>query len=192
MDSKHIPAIQKRILLVGGMPVILDSDLAQLYGVETKVLNRAISRNLDRFPKDFSFKLSTEDWENLRCQFGTSSSDHGGRRYLPRVFTEHSALMASTILRSEEVVKMSTFIIRAFVKMREKLASNREVLKKASNFQMYLLPASHAGSATSSGTPTGRIWRKSRKMSRLRSGVAASATGRQRPKVEPFPSSLRQ
>jgi len=139
MDSKHIPAIQKRILLVDGTPVILDSDLAQLYGVETKALNRAVSRNMDRFPEDFSFKLSTEDWENLKYQFGTSSLEHGGRRKLPRVFTEHGALMASTILRSEEAVKMSTFIIRAFVKMREELASNREVLKRLAEIDKSLL-----------------------------------------------------
>ena len=139
MDSKHIPAIQKRILLVGGTPVILDSDLAQLYGVETKALNRAVSRNLDRFPEDFSFLLSIEDWENLKYQFGTSSFEHGGRRKLPRVFTEHGALMASTILRSGEAVKMSTFIIRAFVKMREELASNREVLKRLGEIDKSLL-----------------------------------------------------
>ncbi len=139
MDSKHIPAIQKRILMVGGIPVILDSDLAQLYGVETKVLNRAVARNEDRFPEDFSFKLTAEDWENLKCQFGTSSLDHGGRRYLPRVFTEHGALMASTVLRSDEAVRMSTFLIRAFVKMREELASNREVLKRLAEIDKSLL-----------------------------------------------------
>ena len=139
MDSKHLPAIQKRILLVGGIPVILDSDLAQLYGVETKMLNRAVSRNLDRFPEDFSFVLSPEEWENLKYQFGTSSFEHGGRRKLPRVFTEHGALMASTILRSEEAVKMSTFLVRAFVKMREELASNREVLKRLAEIPPFRL-----------------------------------------------------
>lgn len=139
MDSKHLPAIQKRILLVGGTHVILDSDLAQLYGVETGALNRAVSRNQERFPDEFSFKLSAADWENLKCQFGTSSFEHGGRRKLPRVFTEHGALMASTILRSEEAVKMSTFLVRAFVKMREELASNREVLKRLAEIDKSLL-----------------------------------------------------
>jgi len=119
--------------------VILDSDLAQLYGVETGALNRAVNRNQDRFPDDFAFALSPEDWENLKCQFGTSSSEHGGRRKLPRVFTEHGALMASTVLRSTEAVKMSTFIIRAFVKMREELASNREVLKRLAEIDKSLL-----------------------------------------------------
>lgn len=119
--------------------MILDSDLAQLYGVETGALNRAVVRNGDRFPEDFSFQLSPQDRENLRCQFGTSSSEHGGRRKLPRVFTEYGALMASTILRSAEAVKMSTFIIRAFVKMREELASNREVLKRLAEIDKSLL-----------------------------------------------------
>lgn len=84
MGTNQIVTIQKRIQTVRNTPVILDSDLADLYEVETKALNRAVARNQDRFPNDFSFKLSSEEWENLRYQIGTSSSKHGGRRYPPQ------------------------------------------------------------------------------------------------------------
>jgi len=139
MTKNEIATIQEKILTVRGLPVILDSDLAEIYGVESKALNRAVTRNTERFPDDFAFKLTKEEWENLRCQFGTSSSGHGGRRYPPRVLTEHGALMASTVLRSEEAVRMSTFIIRAFVKMREELAANREILKRLAEIDKTLI-----------------------------------------------------
>ncbi len=119
--------------------VILDADLAEIYEVETKTINRAVTRNQNRFPEDFTFKLSKEEWKNLRFQIGTSSSAHGGRRHPPRVFTEHGALMASTILRSEKSTAMSLFIIRAFVKLREELTTNQEIFKRLAEIDKSLL-----------------------------------------------------
>ena len=138
MDNETIELIQDQILSIRDHQVILDSELASLYGVETGALNRAISRNQDRFPADFCFQLSKSEWDNLKCQVGISS-DHGGRRGLPRVFTEHGALMASTILRSKQAVAMSVFIIRAFVQMREELASNQDILKRLAEIDNTLL-----------------------------------------------------
>lgn len=105
------------------MPVMLDSDLALLYEVETKAFNRAVQRNEARFPAEFSFILTRKEVTDLRCQIGTSSG-RGGRRYLPRVFTEHGAIMAATILNSERAVAMSVYVIRAFVNMRQEFLAN--------------------------------------------------------------------
>ena len=96
--------IERRILFLRGEKVLIDSDLAELYGVTTKRLNEAVARNIDRFPRDFMFQLNREETENLRSQIATSSSKHGGRRYLPYVFTEYGALMAANILRSERAI----------------------------------------------------------------------------------------
>lgn len=152
MDSEAVELIQDQIFSIRGQQVILDSELASLYGVETGALNRAVSRNKDRFPTDFCFQLSKSEWDDLKCQVGTSSeidadlksqnvisSGHGGRRSLPRVFTEHGALMASTILRSKQAIAMSVFIIRAFVQMREELANNQEILKRLAEIDNTLL-----------------------------------------------------
>jgi phage regulator Rha-like protein len=107
--------------------VILDSDLATLYGVETKALNRAVQRNAKRFPADFLFRLTREEVANLRYQIGTSSSAHGGRRFLPYAFTENGAVMAASVLNSEEAIRMSVFVVRAFVRMRELLSGSKEL-----------------------------------------------------------------
>ena len=131
---------------VRGERVMLDSDLASIYGVETKALNRAVKRNRDRFPKDFVFQLSEGEWKNLRYQIGTSSSDpkhqslryqigtstlgHGGRRSRPYVFTEHGAIMAANVLNSQRAVQMSVFVVRAFLKMRALLGDNRDLAQK--------------------------------------------------------------
>jgi phage regulator Rha-like protein len=131
---------------VRGERVMLDSDLASIYGVETKALNRAVKRNRDRFPKDFVFQLSQDDWKNLRYQIGTSSSDskrqslryqigtaslrHGGRRSRPYAFTEHGAIMAANILNSRRAVQMSVFVVRAFLKMRALLGDKRDLAQK--------------------------------------------------------------
>jgi len=108
--------IASNILLIRGQKVMLDTVLAQLYGVETKTLNQAVKRNPHRFPKDFMFQLSDEEWENLRSQNVTSS--WGGRRYLPNVFTEHGAVMLASVLNSTLAVEASLFVVRAFVSMR--------------------------------------------------------------------------
>jgi len=106
---------------------MIDSDLAGLYQVLTKNLNRAVSRNPDRFPEDFMFRLTPEEAECLRFQKGTSNEGRGGRRYLPHVFTEHGVAMLASVLNSGRAVQMSILIIRAFVRMREAVAGHKEV-----------------------------------------------------------------
>jgi phage regulator Rha-like protein len=137
--SKPATALAKRveskILMLRGCKVILDADLAQLYGVPVKRLNEQISRNADRFPADFLFRLSAAEYEKLRSQIATSSSTHGGRRYLPYAFTEHGAIMAATVLNSERAVEMSIFVVRAFVRMREVMAANQQVVAKLAELE---------------------------------------------------------
>jgi len=123
-----IERIQKCIYLIRGRKVLLDRDLARLYGIETKVLNRAVSRNIDRFPEDFMFQLDRDEFENLRCHFGTSS--WGGRRYRPRAFTEQGVAMLSSVLRSRRAVEVNIAIMRTFVKLREILATNSALRRK--------------------------------------------------------------
>ncbi len=131
-------AIVPRIYMIRDEPVMLDSDLALLYGVETRQFNRAIKRNAKRFPADFSFVLTREEFANLMFQIGTSSS-HGGRRKLPRVFTEHGAIMAATILNSERAVAMSVYIVRAFVKMRRELLADATLGTRLERIEKTLL-----------------------------------------------------
>ncbi len=123
----HADSLESRILALRGQKVILDSDLAALYGVETKALNRAVKRNAKRFPPDFLFQLTPAELGNLRCQIGTSSLNYGGRRYLPYAFTENGAVMAANVLNSEQAVRMSIFVVRAFIRMRELLSGSREL-----------------------------------------------------------------
>jgi len=111
-------AIERRIFVVHGLRVMLDRDLADLYGVETGALVRAMKRNSDRFPEDFAFQLSVEEWDNLRCQFGISSEAHGGRRFVPYVFTEQGVAMLSSVLRSGRAVAVNIEIMRTFVALR--------------------------------------------------------------------------
>lgn len=114
---------------------MLDSDLAELYGVETKVFNQAVSRNADRFPEDFMFQLSVDEWGGLRSQIVTSRS-HGGRRYRPRVFTEQEVAMLSSVLRSKRAVQVNIAIMRAFVRLREMLQSHHELAQKLTEMEM--------------------------------------------------------
>jgi hypothetical protein len=130
MTNTHLTPsekIEKAIYLIRGEKVMLDHDLALLYGVETKVLNRAVKRNLQRFPLDFMFQLTPEEADVLRCQIGTSKKGRGGRRYLPYVFTEQGVAMLSTVLNSERAILVNIEIMRAFVKLRQILASNGEL-----------------------------------------------------------------
>jgi phage regulator Rha-like protein len=124
-----IPAevIQGRILCLRGRRVMLDSDLAELYGVETKALNRAVSRNPERFPEDFMFQLTEGEFRRLRCQIGTSNRGRGGRRYPPFVFTEHGAVMAANVLNSRRAVETSVLVVRAFVRLRKTLSAHGEL-----------------------------------------------------------------
>ena len=120
-EQSPIPVeqIERLILLIRGEKVILDKDLAGLYGVSTRNLNKAVSRNLDRFPEDFMIQLDYQEARNLKFQFGTSS--WGGTRKLPRAFTEQGVAMLSSVLRSKRAVQVNITIIRAFVKLRETL-----------------------------------------------------------------------
>lgn len=123
------PAIEAHIHQIRGLRVMLDSDLAEMYGVETKALTRAVARNASRFPADFSFVLTAGELENLRYQFGTSRS-WGGRRYLPRVFTEQGVAMLSSVLRSRRAIDVNVAIMRAFVQLREMLSSHKELARR--------------------------------------------------------------
>ena len=123
-------AVEGRILLVRGHKVLLDTDLAQLYGVSVKRLNEQVKRNAERFPPDFMFRLRPAETKILRSQIATSSAGHGGRRYLPFAFTEHGAIMAASVLNSPRAIEMSVFVVRAFVRLREMLATNRELAEK--------------------------------------------------------------
>lgn len=130
MSRAVIPAerIERSILLLRGHKVLLDADLATLYGVETKVLLQAVKRNPDRFPKDFMFQLTDPEFRDLRSQFVTSS--WGGRRYAPYVFTEQGVAMLSSVLNSPRAIAVNIEIMRAFVRLRGLIASNKELAKR--------------------------------------------------------------
>ena len=137
--SKQIAVLAKRvdakIRIVRDLRVILDTDLADLYGVTVKQLNQQVKRNTRRFPDDFLIQLTAEEASDLKSQIVTSSSTHGGRRYLPYAFTEHGAIMAASVLNSERAVEMSIFVVRAFVRMREALATNQQVMFKLTELE---------------------------------------------------------
>lgn len=125
-----VDAVSDRIHLIRNQKVMLDEDLAALYGVTTKRFNEQVKRNIVRFPGDFMFHLTEEEHAALRSQIATSKSGRGGRRYTPYVFTEHGAIMAATILNSPRATEMSVFIVRAFVQLREALVSHKQVAQK--------------------------------------------------------------
>ncbi len=140
MAKKSKEAALPKIHAVRRQKVVLDSDLAALYGVRTFRLNEAVKRNADRFPPDFRFQLTREEVANLISQNAISSSGaHGGRRQLPWVFTEHGALMAANVLRSPRAVQMSIYLVRAFVRMRDELMANAAVLKRLAEVDRRLL-----------------------------------------------------
>jgi hypothetical protein len=122
--SGKVEDITQAILVLRGRRVLLDAELAVLYGVTTRRLNEQVRRNRKRFPDDFLFELTTEEFANLKSRFATSS--WGGRRKRPLAFTEHGAIQAATILNSPRAVEMSVYVVRAFVKLREVLSTNRE------------------------------------------------------------------
>ncbi len=119
--------IERSILLVRGHKVLLDSGLADLYGVETRVLVQAVRRNRNRFPDDFMFQLTKEEFADLKSQSVMSSSGWGGRRYPPYAFTEQGVAMLSSVLRSQQAVQVNIEIMRAFVRLRQMLASHHEL-----------------------------------------------------------------
>jgi len=126
--------IEKKILIIRGDKVMLDADLAELYGVETKMLIRAVKRNIERFPEDFMIQLDTDEFDNLRFQFGTSSR-WGGRRYLPYAFTEQGVAMLSSVLNSKRAVQVNIEIMRAFVNLRQMLSSNAELARRLNTLE---------------------------------------------------------
>ena len=133
MNVALVPAelIAERIFIVRGQKVILDSDLAALYEVPTKRFNEAVKRNLAKFPADFMFALTAAEWTALRSQIATLDTGPGRhRKYLPYVFTEHGAIMAATLLNSPRAVKVSVYVVRAFVQLREFVASNKDLARQ--------------------------------------------------------------
>src|SRR5579863_2101473 len=130
--------VDSKIFVLRGQRVILDRDLAELYGVEVRQLNQQAKRNAKRFPPAFRFQLSPHELKILRSQNVISSEGHGGARYLPYVFTEHGAIMAATVLNSERAIEMSVFVVLAFVRMRRAIAGNRHVLTKLAELERRL------------------------------------------------------
>jgi hypothetical protein len=122
--------IERAILLVRGQRVMLDADLAALYGVPTRRLNEQVHRNIRRFPSDFMFQLSREEASALRSQFATSKRGRGGRRYAPLAFTEQGVAMLSSVLHSQQAVRVNIEIMRAFVRLRQMLASHRALARR--------------------------------------------------------------
>jgi phage regulator Rha-like protein len=122
--------VDSKILILRGQKVILDADLAELYGVKARHLNQQVKRNAKRFPLAFRFQISEQEFKILRSQSVISSAGHGGTRYRPYAFTEHGAIMAATVLNSERAIEMSVFVVLAFVRMRRAIAANRQILAK--------------------------------------------------------------
>lgn len=135
---KRLKAIDSLILTIRGHKVLIDADLASIYDVETRTLNQAVKRNIERFPEDFIFQLSATEKSEV-----ITNCDHLNHlkfaKSLPFAFTEHGAIMAATVLNSKQAVSMSVFVVRAFVQMREQLAANREILKRLAEIDRTLL-----------------------------------------------------
>ena len=127
IPTEHIDPL---IVVIRGQRILLDSDLAKLYGVTTTRLNEQVKRNLDRFPADFMFRLTQQEWDALISQLATSKSGRGGRRKLPYAFTEHGAVMAANVLNSPVAVRASIVVVRAFVRLRQMLASHEDLARK--------------------------------------------------------------
>ena len=137
LNAPDIPEdrIIKKIYLIRGKTVMLDMDLALLYEVETKQLKRAVRRNIDRFPADFMFELTTEELADWRCQFGTSNREKMGLRIRPFAFTEHGVLMLASVLTSEKAIQVNIRIVRIFARMRELAVLNKDLFEKISKIE---------------------------------------------------------
>ncbi len=127
-DAENV--IHQRIFIIRGYKVMFDKDLAELYGISTGRFNEQAKRNIERFPGDFAFQLTVEEFESLRSQFAISNVGRGGRRHVPYAFTEHGVSMLSAILNSKQAILMSIFIVRAFIKMRESLDNYKDLALK--------------------------------------------------------------
>jgi len=126
-QDTNLTVIEEKIYLIRGQKVMLDSDLAEIYQVETRVLNQAVKRNLLRFPEDFMFQLTDEETKSLRSQIVISNEGRGGRRYLPYVFTEHGAVMLASVLKSQIAIEASIQVVRAFIQMRTILMLHQDL-----------------------------------------------------------------
>ena len=138
----NLVQIQNLIYVIRGQRVMLDSDLARLYEVETKVLNQAVKRNIERFPDDFMFQLTKDEYEFLRSQFVTSkikTETRGGRQYFPYVFTEQGVSMLSSVLKSKRAIQINVQIMRTFVKMREWAIENKEIAQRLAELEHYFI-----------------------------------------------------
>lgn len=135
MHEINITKIETIIYTIRGQRVMVDSDLAELYGVETKALNRQVQRNALRFPEDFMFRLTPEEFESLRCQIGISNENWGGRRYSPLVFTEAGVAMLSSVLTSDRAALVNVSIMRTFIKLRSFLAIENSLPEKVSKLE---------------------------------------------------------
>jgi hypothetical protein len=136
-------SVENQIVLIREQKVLLDSDLAALYGVEVRALIQAVKRNKKRFPSDFFFQLTAEENEALRSQTVISKSSRGGRRYAPYAFTEHGAIMAASVLNSPRAVEMSIYVVRAFVRQRETLATHKALAAKLAELEQRLESTDH-------------------------------------------------
>jgi len=136
-STSLIPAerIEKAILIIRGQRVMLDEDLATLYGVTTKRLNQQVNRNIERFPQDFMFQLTFQEFTRLRLQFATAKTGRGGRRTPPYAFTEHGAVMLASVLNSPTAVQASIEVVRAFIRLRELLSSHVELARKLATLE---------------------------------------------------------
>jgi len=137
--ANELASIQNMIHEIRGQKVMLDSDLARLYEIETKALNRAVKRNLDRFPEFFMFQLSEDEFNSLRYQIGTSNERKGGRRYLPFVFTEHGVLMLSSVLNSKKAISVNIEIMVTFIKMRQFVLSQNGTNEQIAELRKLLM-----------------------------------------------------
>src|SRR4030043_1108743 len=142
----NLQVLEPMIPTIRGQKVVLDMELARIYGVTTKVFNQAVKRNKRKFPADFMFRLTLEEFEGLRSQFATlnrsqivtGSQRHRNPRYLPNAFTEHGAVMAANILRSDRAIQMSVFVVRAFIRMRQMLVEQRGLARKLAELEKEL------------------------------------------------------
>ena len=135
----ELAIIQNLIYEIRGQRVMLDSDLAQLYGVLTKNLNKAVKRNIERFPKDFMFQLTKEEYQNLRFQNGTSKSTHGGRRFMPYAFTEQGVAMLSSVLESKQAIAVNIQIMRTFVQVKQFALEHKDLTKRFAELEQYFM-----------------------------------------------------
>jgi hypothetical protein len=135
MNQLQLSQVEQKIYVIRGHKVMLDNDLAELYGVDVKRLNEQVKRNIERFPEDFAFQLTADEWESLRSQIATSNEGRGGRRYFPYVFTENGVAMLSSVLKSAQAVQVNIAIMRIFTKLRSYLLLEQELRREMTDLK---------------------------------------------------------